>query len=141
MAVTTYVMRRAQAKLDRTSRSARGNETRARVAVPIPSSTDAITGLEHLHREAKVARAIELIHARQAGANDDDVRIHVSSWEIGHVPIIYFRRHSVGNNMTDSLIMALARRELYHRADALGSARKLARMRVRFAQLCQTELI
>jgi hypothetical protein len=51
-------------------------EPRARVAVPVPSSADAITGLEYLYREAELAHAVELVHARQAGANDDDIAIH-----------------------------------------------------------------
>src|SRR5262249_13604306 len=59
-------------------------KARARVAVPVPGPPDAGAGLEHLNREAELAYAVELVHARQAGADDDHVGIHGSSLAIRH---------------------------------------------------------
>src|SRR5262249_36209826 len=48
-------------------------EARAGIAVPIPSATDAVAGLEQAHRPPELAQAVELIHARETGADDDDL--------------------------------------------------------------------
>jgi hypothetical protein len=50
--------------------------TRARIAVPIPGSTDAIGSFEDGGIESKpIAQAVELVHAREAGADDDGVEV------------------------------------------------------------------
>ena len=43
------------------------------VAVPVPGATDATTGLEQLHGETCFTRAIQLVDARDAGADDQHV--------------------------------------------------------------------
>src|SRR5262249_48306022 len=48
-------------------------EARAGIAVPVPRASDAAARLEHPHRDPELAQAMELVHAREAGADDDDV--------------------------------------------------------------------
>src|SRR5262249_22241975 len=50
-----------------------GVKARTGIAVPVPRSTDAPTAFEQLHREARFARAIQLVYARDAGADDEYV--------------------------------------------------------------------
>ena len=56
-------------------RVALGVEPRAGVAVPVPGAADAAAGLEQLHREAGFARAVQLVDAGDAGADDQHVDV------------------------------------------------------------------
>jgi len=60
-------------------------ETRAGVAVPIPGATKAGAVFEDAHRHAELAQAIELIQARNAGADDDRVVGGVRGWWCGRL--------------------------------------------------------
>jgi hypothetical protein len=50
-----------------------GIETRAGIAIPVPGAADIGAGLEHADAQAELAQPVELVHARQASANDDGV--------------------------------------------------------------------
>ena len=54
-----------------------GIEPGARVAVPVPGAANAGAGFEYPHREAEFPQSVELIKARDAGADDDGVEIHL----------------------------------------------------------------
>ena len=56
-------------------RVALGVEPRAGVAVPVPGAADAAAGLEQLRREARLARAVQLVDAGDAGADDQHVDV------------------------------------------------------------------
>src|SRR6185503_5911806 len=51
-------------------------EARAGIAVPVPGAADVGAGLEDLYAKAEAAQAMELIEARHAGADDDDIGFH-----------------------------------------------------------------
>ena len=50
-----------------------GIEPRPGVAVPVPGAAHAVAGLEHPHAQAEPAQPVELVHAGDPGADDDDV--------------------------------------------------------------------
>src|SRR5262249_33791732 len=50
-----------------------GVEPGTRVAVPVPGAADAAAGLEHPRVEAEPAQPVKLVHAGDAGADDDRV--------------------------------------------------------------------
>ncbi len=50
-----------------------GIEARAGIAVPVPGAADTRAGLEHAHAHAELPQAVELVHARYAGTDDDGV--------------------------------------------------------------------
>ena len=52
-----------------------GIEARAGIAVPVPGAADLGAGLEHAHPQAELAQPVELVHARQPGADDDGVEV------------------------------------------------------------------
>ena len=53
------------------------------VAVPVPGAADAVAGLEQLHREARLARAVQLVDAGDAGADDQHVDVGRDGRESG----------------------------------------------------------
>src|SRR6202012_5712292 len=54
-------------------------ESCAGIAIPVPGAADLGAGLEHAHLQAQFAQPQELVHARQAAADDDGVEIEVRS--------------------------------------------------------------
>src|SRR4029078_10258684 len=54
-------------------RPAFGIEARAGLAIPVPGPADVAAGLEHAHRQAKRAQAMQLVHAGQTGTYDNRV--------------------------------------------------------------------
>ena len=50
-------------------------EAGAGVAVPVPGAADAAAGLDQRHREARLARAVQLVDAGDPGADDEDVDV------------------------------------------------------------------
>jgi hypothetical protein len=52
-----------------------GIEARAGITVPVPGAADVGAGLEYAGAEAKLAQPVELVHARQTGADDDGVEV------------------------------------------------------------------
>src|SRR5690242_5858461 len=59
--------------------TALGIEARAGIAIPVPGAADLGAGLEHAYLQAHLAQAVELVHAGQAGADDDGVEIEFCS--------------------------------------------------------------
>src|SRR5262245_35287067 len=63
-----------------------GIEARAGIAIPVPGAADIGAGLEHTDAQAELAQPVELVHARQAGANDDGVVVERRIWRRGGHP-------------------------------------------------------
>src|SRR5581483_7991077 len=54
-------------------------EAAAGIAVPVPGAAHAGAGLEHAHPVAQLAQPVELVEARDAGADDDGVEVEAAS--------------------------------------------------------------
>ena len=104
-----------------------GIEARAGIAVPVPGAADLGAGLEHAHPQAEFAQPVELVHARQPGADDDDIEVEARIWagrRGGHVaPRVMFGRNypvfDVGTNLrTRTPAMAESCATAFHRRSA-----------------------
>ena len=62
-----------------------GIEPGAWVAVPVPGAANAGAGFKYPHGEAEFSQSVELVKARDAGADDDGVEVHLhfGLWLIG----------------------------------------------------------
>ena len=57
-----------------------GIEARAGIAIPVPGAADIGASLEHTDAQAQLTQPVELIHARQPGADDDGVVVERRIW-------------------------------------------------------------
>src|SRR5262249_32883757 len=55
-----------------------GIEAGAGIAVPVPGAADASTIFEYPHLQPELAELVQLIEARNAGADDDRVKVDVA---------------------------------------------------------------
>ena len=64
-----------------------GIEAGTGITIPVPRAADVTAGLEHPHPEAEFAEAVELVHAGDAGADDDCVVVWRNAGAVLPLPL------------------------------------------------------